>query len=160
MAEFTQQAQKLQVSDSVEFLGLLENNRVVHLMREADLVVIPSHHEYPEGFPITINEALCSRTPIIASDHPMFKNNLKHRENAMIFSASDSTDLGAQIEKLLSDSPLYKSISLATADAWKRLQIPVKWALMIERWIADSEENRQWLLEHALSSGLYHSRSE
>lgn len=160
VAEFTQQAQKLQVSDSVEFLGLVENNRVVPLMREADLVVIPSHHEYPEGFPMTIYEALCSRTPIIASDHPMFKNNLKHRENAMIFSASDSTDLGAQIEKLLSDSPLYKSISLATADAWKRLQIPVKWALMIERWIADSEENRQWLLEHALSSGLYHSRSE
>jgi len=70
------------------------------------------------------------------------------------------TDLAAQIEKLLSDSALYESISLATPSAWKRLQNPVKWALMIERWIAGGEENRQWLLEHALSSGLYNSRSE
>jgi glycosyltransferase involved in cell wall biosynthesis len=155
VAEFTKQAQKLQISDSVEFLGLLENNRIVHLMREADLVAIPSRHAYPEGFPMTIYEALCSRTPIIASDHPMFQNNLKHQENAMIFSASDSTDLAAQIEKLLSDSALYASISLATPNAWKRLQNPVKWALMIKRWIDGSEESSQWLLKHALSSGLY-----
>ncbi|MEG4277723.1 glycosyltransferase [Microcoleus sp. MON1_C1] len=157
--KFTKQAKQLQVEDRVQFLGLLENNRVVHLMREADLVVIPSRHAYAEGVPMTIYEALCSRTPIIASDHPMFQNNLKHQENAMIFSASDSRDLAAQIEKLLSDSALYESISLVAADAWKRLQIPVKWALMIERWIDGSEENRQWLLEHALSSGLYNSRS-
>ncbi|MEG4404802.1 glycosyltransferase [Microcoleus sp. MON2_D5] len=157
--KFTKQAKQLQVEDRVQFLGLLENNRVVHLMREADLVVIPSRHAYAEGVPMTIYEALCSRTPIIASDHPMFQNNLKHQENAMIFSASDSRDLAAQIEKLLSDSALYESISLVAADAWKRLQIPVKWALMIERWIDGSEENRQWLLEHTLSSGLYNSRS-
>jgi len=155
VAKFTKQAQKLQISDSVEFLGLLENNRIVHLMREADLVAIPSRHAYPEGVPMTIYEALCSRTPIIASDHPMFQNNLKHQENAMIFSASDSTDLAAQIEKLVSDSALYESISLAAPKAWKRLQNPVKWALMIKRWIDGSEESCQWLLEHALSSGLY-----
>lgn len=76
--KFIKQAKQLQVEDRVQFLGLLENNRVVHLMREADLVVIPSRHAYAEGVPMTIYEALCSRTPIIASDHPMFQNNLKH----------------------------------------------------------------------------------
>ncbi|MBE9186715.1 glycosyltransferase [Microcoleus sp. LEGE 07076] len=156
--KFTDRAKELEIAESVEFLGMLENNRVVHLMRDADLVVVPSHHEYPEGLPMTIYEALCSRTPIIASDHPMFQNNLIHGESAMIFSASDSVDLAEQIEKLVSDPALYQSISLAAADAWKRLQLPVQWAMMIERWLDGSEENRQWLQKHAISSEIYNSR--
>jgi len=33
-------------------------------MAEADAVLIPSRRTYPEGFPKTINEGLCSRTPL------------------------------------------------------------------------------------------------
>lgn len=152
---FINKAKQLQIEDCVEFLGLVPNRDVVDLMRKADLVLIPSRHEYPEGFPMTIYEALCSRTPIIASDHPMFQNNLKHGINAMIFPATNSITLSACIEKLLSDSALYHSLSVASYDAWKRLQIPVKWADMINRWMDDSDENQHWLFEHQLSSGRY-----
>lgn len=152
---FINKAKHLQIQNCIEFLGLVSNNAVVHLMREADLVLIPSRHEYPEGFPMTIYEALCSRTPIIASDHPMFQNNLKHGINAMIFPAGNSTALTACIEELLSNSNLYQSLSVASYDAWKHLQIPVKWAEMINRWLYDSPENRQWLFEHRLASGSY-----
>jgi glycosyltransferase involved in cell wall biosynthesis len=148
-------ARQLQLEDCVEFLGLVPNNAVGALMREADLVLIPSRREYPEGFPLTIYEALCSRTPIIASDHPMFENKLKHGINAMIFPAGDSLALSQCIEKLLSDSVLYHSLSVASADAWNQLQIPVKWADLINRWLFDSPENRQWLFNHRLSSGCY-----
>jgi glycosyltransferase involved in cell wall biosynthesis len=154
----TNKAKQLQIEDCVEFLGLVPNHTVVPLMREADLVLIPSRHEYPEGFPITIYEALCSRTPIVASDHPMFRDNLKHGTNAMIFPASNPIALSECIEKLLLDPELYQKISVASADAWKRLQIPVKWAQMINRWLDDSPEDRQWLYEHRLASGLYDSR--
>jgi len=41
-------------------------------MRSADAIVIPSRHEYPEGLPLTIYEALAARTPIVASDHQCF----------------------------------------------------------------------------------------
>jgi hypothetical protein len=51
----------------------------------------------------------------------------------------------------------YLNLSVASADAWKRLQIPVKWAEMINRWLYHSEENQQWLFDHRLSSGRYTS---
>lgn len=152
--DFVNQSEQLRIQNCIEFLGLIPNNDVVHLMRESDLVLIPSRHEYPEGFPMTIYEALCSRTPIIASDHPMFEYNLKNGINAMIFPAGNSATLSACIEKLLSDSDLYLSLSVASHEAWNRLQIPVKWADLINRWLSDSYENQQWLFEHRLSSGL------
>ena len=154
---FIQKARQLQIEDCVEFLGAVPHNTVVNLMRQADIVVVPSRHEYPEGFPMTIYEAFCSRTPLIASDHPMFTNNLKHGLNAMIFPAGNSIALSAYIEKLLSDPELYQSLSLASYEAWKQLQIPVKWADLINCWLDDSPENQQWLFDNRLASGRYKS---
>ena len=152
---FLNKARQLNIEDCVEFLGLVPNNTVIPLMREADLVLVPSRHEYPEGFPLAITHALCSRTPIIASDHPMFQNNLKQGSNSLIFPAGNSTALSECIENLLSDSGLYQSLSVASYEAWNQLQIPVKWADMINRWLDDTQKNQQWLFEHRFSSGLY-----
>lgn len=154
---FHNQARQLQIEEHVEFLGLVPNNTVLSLMREADIVLVPSRHEYPEGFPLAISHAFCSRTPLIASDHPMFQINLKHGVNAMIFPAGNPVALSACIEKLLSDSELYLNLSIASNDAWKRLQMPVKWADLINRWLDNSPESQRWLSEHTLSSGRYNS---
>jgi glycosyltransferase involved in cell wall biosynthesis len=154
---FFNKAKQLNIESCVEFMGLVPNQDVVKLMRASDLVLIPSRHEYPEGFPMTVYEALCSRTPIIASDHPMFKGNLKHEINAMLFPAANSTILSEMIKKLINNPELYKQISAASYEAWQRLQIPVKWADLVERWVDNSPENQQWLFEHRLSSGRYNS---
>ena len=152
---FTALARKLQIEDSVSFEGLLAHERVLEEMRQADIVVVPSRHDYSEGFPMTIYETLCSRTPLVASDHPMFRANLTHDADALIFPAGNATALGAAIGKLLSDSALYRRLSEASAQTWTRLQLPVKWDDGLERWIADSPEDREWLFDHRLSSGIY-----
>jgi glycosyltransferase involved in cell wall biosynthesis len=156
---FLNKARQLQIEDCVDFLGLVPNNTVLPLMKEADVVLVPSRHEYPEGFPLAITHSLCARTPIIASDHPMFLDNLKDGLSAMIFPAGNAGALSECIEKLLSNPELYWSLSFASKEAWDRLQIPVKWAELINRWIDDSPENRQWLFEHRLSSGQYNLTS-
>ncbi len=155
---FIQQAKQLNIEDCVNFLGLVPHHQIIDLMREANIVIVPSRHEYPEGFPLTIYEAFCSRTPLVASDHPMFKGNLQHGVNAMTFPAGDSTALAACIEKLLLDPKLYYSLSEASNDAWKRLQIPVKWAELVKRWLYNSPEDQHWLSEHRLASGIYNSK--
>lgn len=153
--KFSLQAKRLGVDVAVEFLGLIPNNTVVERMRKADLVLVPSRHEYPEGFPLTIYEGLCARTPIIASDHPMFAGILSHETSAMVFPAGDPIAITDCVEQVLTDADLYHKLSIASLDAWKRLQIPVKWADLIERWLFKSKENSQWLQEHRLSSGRY-----
>jgi glycosyltransferase involved in cell wall biosynthesis len=155
IAAFQAKVQQLHLEDSVEFLGLVKNTAVVGLMREADLVVVPSRHEYPEGFPMTIYEALCSRTPIVASDHPMFLRQLQHGQNAMIFAAGQSGECALQIEKILTNPALYETVSQATYATWKNLQIPVKWGDMITSWLHNSPQDQEWLFQHRLSSGCY-----
>lgn len=152
---FKLRVRQLKIEDSVDFLGLIPNKEVIPLMRETDIVLVPTRHEYPEGFPKTIVQALCSRTPIVASDHPMFRSTLIHQTNAMIFPASDSVALTLCVEKLLSDSELYNSLSIESYKTWESLQIPVKWQDLINRWLFDSPENKKWLFEHRLSSGKY-----
>jgi glycosyltransferase involved in cell wall biosynthesis len=152
---FHNKARQLKIEDCVEFLGLVPNNTVLPLMREADIVLVPSRHEYPEGFPLAITHALCARTPIVASDHPMFLDNLKDGVSAMIFPAANPNALSDCLEKLLSNPELYWSLSVESYNAWKRLQIPVKWAEMINCWLDDSQTSWQWLFEHRLASGIY-----
>jgi glycosyltransferase involved in cell wall biosynthesis len=155
--EFVNRAEKLGISGYVKFLGLVPNYLVLKLMREADIVVVPSWHEYPEACPFTIYEAFCVRTPIVASNHPMFQGNLKHKINAMIYPARNSEKLAECINQLLSQPELYTQISAASVTAWQNLQIPVKWADLIEKWLYNSPQGSEWLSNYSLASGAYNS---
>lgn len=152
---FTAQVKQLNIEENVEFLGMVPNRHVVKLMQAADLILVPSRHEYPEGLPLTIYEALCSRTPLIVSDHPMFAGKLRGGVNAMVFPAKNPIAFAAAIQTVLADPALYAHLSNATLDAWKQLQIPVKWGELLNRWLADTPDDRQWLFQHRLNSGQY-----
>lgn len=155
---FINQVEQLGIKDAVEFLGLVPHDRIVHLMNAADAVIIPSRPEYAEGVPMTIYEALCSRTPIVASNHPMFKNNLQDEVDALIFSSGDADALANALQKLFFNADLYSKLSYATESAWNRLQIPVKWGDLLKSWVFDSPENQQWRSKYRLDSDYYRDR--
>ena len=155
---FIQQAKQLGIADQVEFLGIIPNQQVEPLMREVDLVIVPSRHSYPEGFPLVIHHALRSRTPIVASDHPMFRNSLSHGSSAMIFPAGNSTALADCVEKLVTDADLYYSLSVRSYETWQKLRLPVKWADILDRWLDDSPENKKWLSNYQVSSDCYQEK--
>jgi glycosyltransferase involved in cell wall biosynthesis len=155
IAHFQEQIQQLNIADRAEFLGLIPNDRVVFLMREADVVVIPSRHEYPEGLPLTIYEALCSHTPIVASDHPMFRDKLVDQVSALIFPAQDASALADRLIQLTSDPTIYNTLSANSTKAWDNLQVPVKLADLLNRWVFDSPANQEWLYRYRLASGQY-----
>lgn len=152
---YINRARELKIEDSVEFLGLIPNKNIIPTMRAADVVLIPSRDRYPEGFPMTIYEALCARTPIIASSHPMFREKLIDQTNALIFPSGNSAALAHSIKKLTSSPDLYENLSMSSATAWNSLQIPVKWADLVNRWLSNSPTDRQWLTSNTLSSGRY-----
>ncbi|MBD1910589.1 glycosyltransferase family 4 protein [Leptolyngbya sp. FACHB-16] len=153
--QFKDRIKELEIEEWVNFLGTVPNKEVLNLMRQADLVLVPSRHDYPEGLPMTIYEGLCSRTPIVASDHPMFQSRLIHGVNATIFSSGNSDDLAAKIKQTLSDPLLYQKLSFNSATAWKELQIPVKAGELLERWLSDSPEDYTWLSDYSLASSYY-----
>jgi glycosyltransferase involved in cell wall biosynthesis len=148
-------AKQLDIEDCIEFLGMVSIDEIEPLMRQADLVITPTHHDYPAGFPLITYHALRSRTPFIVSDHPMFRSVLEHQVNAMMFPAGNAKALADCIQDVLASPAQYHKLSAASSEAWDRLQIPVKWAALIRRWLANSPEDRQWLHEHRLASGRY-----
>jgi glycosyltransferase involved in cell wall biosynthesis len=155
LAPFQQQVADLGLESQVTFLGVVAHSRVSELMRESSIVVVPSWHQYGEGIPFTIYEAFCARTPVIGSDHPMFLGNLLHGENALLFPERDAVGLAENIERLLTDVDLYEKLSEASAEAWQRLQIPVKWGDLIRRWVVSTPENADWFRAHRFISGRY-----
>ncbi|GAA5506769.1 glycosyltransferase family 4 protein [Novipirellula caenicola] len=146
------QCTRYNIQDRVELMGLMPSDSIEPLMNQCDLVIVPSQHDYPEGFPLVIHHALRACTPTIASDHPMFTSHLKHRENAMIFPQKDAKKMAECMSEILNAPPLYASISAASHDTWKRLRLPVKWGDLLIRWIRNQNEDQDWLSERSLAS--------
>ncbi len=150
--QFTAQARSLGVEQWVEFAGIIPTDQLEPLMHHADVVLVPSQHHYVEGFPLVIQHALRSRTPLVVSNHPMFLDYLHHGSNAMIFPAGNASALASCVAKLLTHPDLYTHLSAQSHNTWKQLRLPVKWADLIECWVQGKESDRQWLSDHRLTA--------
>lgn len=146
---------KLDIADSVEQLGILSNAAIEPLMHESDVVLVPSRHEYVEGFPLVIHHALRACTPIVASDHPMFRNYLQHRVSAMIFPQANVAALSACIQELLTTPALYNQISQKSHPLWMKLRLPIKWADLLSHWVKRTKADQQVLASYSLTAHCY-----
>lgn len=149
---WARRAEELGIKSEVDFLGLVPNASLGTRMREADAVLVPSWHSYPEGFPLVIVQALESCSPIIASDHPMFCNHLKDEQTAVLFPAGRVDALANAITRLLTNPVMYQTISANSEHNWQSLNLPVKHQDLLEKWIRNTQKDRAWLSQHCLSS--------
>jgi glycosyltransferase involved in cell wall biosynthesis len=149
---FVRLAARLGLADRATFLGLVPNGDIPAMMHAADAVIVPSRHSFPEGLPLTLYEALASRTPVIASDHPMFAGHLTDGDSAILFPASRPRALADAIDRLFADPVLYARVSQGAPAAWARMQNPVKWGDMIDHWLGDAPADRQWLAGHSVAA--------
>jgi glycosyltransferase involved in cell wall biosynthesis len=155
IARFEEMAKQLGVASAAKFLGRIPHERVVALMNEHDLTVVPSRHSYPEGLPLTIYDSYCSRTPLVASDHPMFRGRVEDGFAALVFRAGSPESLADRAEQLLRSPDLYARLSRNSAEAWAKLQLPVRWGELLQHWLAGSEQCREYALRFSLASGQY-----
>ncbi|KAG5716495.1 hypothetical protein E4T56_gene9519 [Termitomyces sp. T112] len=142
------------LGEHVRFLGRMANAEVFARMQQADAVVVPSRHAFPEGLPLTLYEALAARAPVIASDHPMFAGHLRHRETAMVFRSGDAKDLAAQIAALFADDDLYARLSRDGEKAWNHMQVDAKWGDILDRWVHGSEQDQAWCRDNSFAARM------
>ncbi len=146
------------LQDYVTFQGRLPHTQIVSVMRQHDAVVAPSRHEYPEGLPFTIYEGLCSRSPAIVSDHPMFKVRMRDGENCVMFAAGKPEALAAAVLRLADDAALYARLSQHADQAAADYMCPLKWHDLILCWLSTDPARRRSLAEYSLVSGRYGDR--
>jgi glycosyltransferase involved in cell wall biosynthesis len=130
-------AKQLGVDHCVEFLGLTDHDKVLSYMNAADVVVVPSHHSYPEGLPMTIMESLMVHTPVIVSDHPMFVGRLGKRGAVRFFHEKDASALAEVILSTCSSVEAYQNRSINAPLEWQDICLDLKWGDMINLWTSD-----------------------
>jgi glycosyltransferase involved in cell wall biosynthesis len=123
------------LGEAATFLGRVGNDEVFRRMAAATLVCVPTRHEFPEGFPLTLTEALTAHTPIVASDHPVFTRVLRDGEGLRYFAAGNPTALADKIVTLIEQPGEYETLSRQTTAAFDRLQCPVRFHEIIEAWL-------------------------
>jgi glycosyl transferase family 1 len=119
------------VQQQVSFLGPRSHSEVISAMRNHDAVLVPSHWSYPEGLPMTLYEALCTRTPLITSDHPMFALKIRDQYNALVFPETNIAAFAECIDRLMSSPDLYAKLSQDAGHAAEGYLCPLKYDHLI-----------------------------
>jgi len=123
------------LGSAATFLGRVGNDEVFRRMAEATFVCVPTRHEFPEGFPLTLTEALTAHTPIVASDHPVFTRVLQDGDGLRYFPAGNGAAMAELLEKLAGDVTGYSELSRRTSIAFAKLQCPVRFHEVIQSWL-------------------------
>jgi glycosyltransferase involved in cell wall biosynthesis len=152
-------ARRFGVEASVHLLGVIAAERALTEMRDNDAVVVPSRHDYAEGLPNTIFEALASRSPLIASDHPAFVERLRPSVDSLRFKAGHPQGLAEQVERLIHEPGLYARLSRESAAALARLYIGIEWSDLVTRFIEDPRCTGDWVEGCTLAARLNPSRN-
>jgi glycosyltransferase involved in cell wall biosynthesis len=119
---------------NVHFLGRVGNDEAFQAMRSCTLVCVPSRHEFSEAMPLSLTEALASRTPVVASDHPVFTRAFVDGQGLTFFRAKDPHSLAASILRIVDRPELYEQLSATTSGAFARVECRTSFGDLIKRW--------------------------
>ncbi|MEO1400897.1 MAG: glycosyltransferase [Cyanobacteria bacterium J06635_1] len=152
---FQDQVAQLHLEDHVELLETVPEQGFYSLFDQADILVIPSRHEYPETNLNLIDDGLAARIPMVVSNHPLFASRLYHGVNAMIFPAGNARALAHRIERLTSQPQLYEQLSTSAQFGQDDIKNLVLWSDVIEHLLESDDRQFHWLTRHCLASERY-----
>jgi len=92
---------KIKKLKNIVILGKVSGNRKLELLKEADILILPSI--CCENQPLTIIEAMASGLPVIGSNVGGIPEMIIDKQNGYLFERGDSEDLSKKIEELLLD---------------------------------------------------------
>jgi glycosyltransferase involved in cell wall biosynthesis len=121
----------------LEATGSVSQQEVLRRMRRSQVVVVASHHSFPEGLPLVLYEGLATRTPIVLSDHPVFQRYFENDRGVRFFTAGSSQGLAAALQGLLLNPAAYARLSEQTEEVWNSVQCSTKFHHVVERIAAE-----------------------
>lgn len=105
------------MGDRVDLAGFVKPTRLPECYHEADILVMPLADFVRCKYwmsPLKLFEYLSARRPIIASDHPVVREILRHEENALLVPAENPDAIAAAIERLMEDPELARRLAEAS----------------------------------------------
>jgi glycosyltransferase involved in cell wall biosynthesis len=99
-------AEELNVTNKVIFLGRVQNSKLPHIIRLADIFVLPSIST--ENFPLTVLEAMATGVPPIVSNLAGVRTLIIDGKDGLLFESENIQDLQLKIEFLLNNDDIRK----------------------------------------------------
>lgn len=96
------------INKYVEFLGWIDKKQKPMLLRQADILVLPS---YNEGLPIAILEAMSYSLPIISTKVGSIAEAVIENQNGFLINPGDVNLLAEDMIKLITDEECWKNQS-------------------------------------------------
>ncbi|UCC58941.1 MAG: glycosyltransferase family 4 protein [Candidatus Bathyarchaeum sp.] len=100
-------AKKLEIEDSVSFLGYVPDEKLPYLYSASDIFVLPAIYE---NFPFAILEAQATGLPVISTKVGGIPEFLVDNENGFVIDPGDSTQLTQRVLALLQNPKLAKKM--------------------------------------------------
>jgi len=126
--------------EQVALPGWVDNDRMFDLLRQCTLACVPTRPEWVEGLPLALTESLASRSPVIASDHPVFTSAFQDGEGVRFFAAGDAVSLAETIEQATQDEAAYQRLSETTLDAYDRVSCATTFGDVVGQWRATFDD--------------------
>jgi len=94
----------------VDYIEIIEGKNSKEIMREIDILVVPSI--IPEGFGRVIVEGMVSGVPVIATNIGATSEIIEDNITGFLVEPKNSFQISEKIKKIISDIGLYKKISI------------------------------------------------
>lgn len=104
---------KANLKGVVEILGWVDADRVVELLEDSDIYVLPS---YDEGLPMGILEAMAAGLPVVSTPVGGIPDAVIDGVNGYLIQPGDSEGLADRIMRLSADAPSWEEASRASRD--------------------------------------------
>ena len=99
---------KLQLQDDVSFEGFISQDEKLHFLQQAYIAVFPSAKE---GWGLTVIEANCCGTPVIASDSDGLRDSVQDGKTGILVKHEDPDALAQALEQVLNNPKKRKQFS-------------------------------------------------
>lgn len=126
MTRLQQLHRRLNLGDSVDFLGAREQSRLPNYYAAADMVVMPSHYE---SFGMVALEAMAMGTPVIASRVGGLAHLVKDGATGYHIAPRNALDLANRMRLLLINEPLRQQLAAQAREYARRFD----WAHIADR---------------------------
>lgn len=111
-------------SSAVEYLGRLDNDQVLDLMRNALFLVFPSLCY--ENFPLTIIEAFATGLPVLTSDLGNAANLVQAQQTGLHFKTGDTSDLARAATWMAEHPEMLQPMRLAARRTYEENYTPAQ----------------------------------
>ncbi len=109
-AELHELVRRLGLSDFVTFTGAVDRPHLAHLLRDAELLLVPSHSE---TFGLVALEAAASGVPVLAAAAGGLREAVAHQETGQLIDSREPEDWGRAMRHVLHTPGLRASMGRA-----------------------------------------------